>query len=453
MKTLRSVALEVVRALRAAGHEAFFAGGCVRDTLLGRTPKDFDVAASAHPEDVERLFQRTVTVGKAFGVVRVRMHDHEIEVATFRAEGPYHDGRRPSSVRFTTAREDAERRDFTVNALFYDPVRRKVLDFVNGRADLRRGLLRAVGDPAKRFEEDRLRLLRCIRFAAQLGFRIETGTWRAITRMSGDPCLREAVSAERVRDELSKLLQAPHAAAGLRLLNRSGLMKWALPEIEAMCGVAQPRAFHPEGDVFVHTLKVIANLRRPGLRLVWAALLHDVGKPPTFEKSCVRGCRRIRFPEHARVGVAMAEDILKRLRFSTADREAIVAMVANHMTFKDVKAMRLATVKRLLARPTFDDELLLHRADCLASHGGLSNVRFLKRRQRELSAEEIRPPRLIGGRDLIAAGLDPGPLFGEILAAVEEAQLEGRIRTRVQAFQLAREMARKRGRPEDLGNG
>ncbi len=439
-KTSKNAAIEIVRTLRRHRHEALFAGGCVRDMLLGRRPSDFDVATSARPREVERLFDRTVAVGKAFGVIRVRLHGHEVEVATFRAEGAYLDGRRPSSVKFTTSREDAERRDFTINGLFYDPIRREVLDFTGGRRDLRRRVLRAIGDPSARFREDHLRLLRCVRFAAQLDFKIETRTWRAVVKMA--PRIR-GVSAERVRDELSKLLTAPHAAKGLRLLQRSGLMRVLLPEIEVMRGVAQPRQHHPEGDVFVHTLRVVGNLRKPDTALAWSALLHDVAKPPTFEKALVRGRVRIRFPEHARLGAEMAEKILRRLRFSNAEREAVVAMVANHMTFKDVKAMRLSTLKRLLARPTFESELKLHHADCSACHGKLGNVTFLKRRQREMPVAEIRPPRLISGRDLIEIGLKPGPEFGRILADVEEAQLEGKVTTRAQAL----EMASVQGRP------
>lgn len=431
----RAAAVEVVRTLRRHGHEAFFAGGSVRDMLLGRHPKDFDVATSADPDAVEKLFEHTIAVGKAFGVIIVRLHGHSVEVATFRSEGAYLDGRRPSSVTFTSAREDVERRDFTVNGLLYDPVSRKVIDYTGGRRDLKRRVIRAIGDPVARFGEDHLRLLRAVRFAAQLGFRIEPKTWQAMLKLA--PRIG-SVSAERVRDEMNKLLVAPHASKGLRLMQRSGLMKALFPEIEAMRGVSQPRRFHPEGDVFVHTLRVVGNLRKPDTNLAWSALLHDVAKPPTFEKAVVRGRRRIRFPEHARIGAEMTDGMLRRLKFSNADREAIVAMVANHMTFKDVPAMRLATLKRLLARPTFESELKLHAADCGASHGKLTNLAFLKKKKREFSSEEIRPPKLISGRDLIKMGMKPGPEFGPILAAVEDAQLEGKIRTREEALEWAR---------------
>ena len=435
MSSVRQAALRVVQILQEKGHTAFFAGGCVRDLVLRRTPQDYDVATSATPSEIEKCFRRTIGVGKSFGVIRVRQNNHEIEVATFRTEGPYLDGRRPEYVEFTTAEEDAKRRDFTINGLFYDPIRRSILDFVSGRKDLKKRVLRAIGDPVLRFQEDHLRLLRCIRFAAQLNFKIETKTWKALSHLA--PSI-QLVSAERIRDELTKLLIAPDATKGLRLLSRSGLMKQLLPEIEAMKGVPQPRAFHPEGDVYVHTLKVVSSLKNPSPLLAWSALLHDVGKPPTFEKSLVRKRVRIRFPEHAKVGAEISDQILRRLRFSNSERETVVEMVANHMTFKDVKAMRLATLKRLMARPTFEEELKLHQADCQACHGKLGNVRFLKRRQRELAREEIKPPRLISGKDLIKLGLTPGPLFGKILSAVEEAQLEGTIRTEKEALDYAR---------------
>ncbi len=437
MLNSRNTALHIVRALRSKGYEALFAGGCVRDILLKRTPLDYDIATSARPFEVEKLFKYTVAVGKAFGVIRVRLDKYETEVATFRVEGRYLDGRHPSSIQFTSAQEDAKRRDFTINGLFYDPIYHTVLDFVNGQPDLKHRLLRAIGDPVKRFDEDHLRLLRCIRFVAQLDFKIEAKTWQAIIAMASRI---RSVSAERIRDELNKLLLAPYAAKALHLLSRSGLMHWVLPEIEVMRGVPQPRTFHPEGDVFRHTLCVIKNLRKPTLHVAWAALLHDVGKPPTFEKSLVRARVRIRFPEHAHVGAKMADKILQRLRFSNTDRRAIVEMVANHMTFKDVKAMRLSTLKRFLARPTFKEELVLHRADCQASHGKLGNILFLKRKRQKLSIKEIRPPRLVTGNDLISFGLKPGPLFGQILKAIEEAQLEGHVQTRKEALVLARRL-------------
>ncbi|NUN93405.1 MAG: CCA tRNA nucleotidyltransferase [Verrucomicrobiae bacterium] len=439
LASARRTAEQIAARLRAAGHEALLAGGCVRDALLRRRPKDYDVATSATPPEVERLFPRTVAVGKAFGVVRVREEGFEIEVATFRVDGPYLDGRRPSTVRFCGAEEDARRRDFTINGLFFDPARRRIVDYVGGRRDLARRLIRAIGDPRARFREDHLRMLRAVRFAAELGFRVESETWRALEAMA--PRIRR-VSAERLREEMTKLLLSPRPGFGLKLLAKSGLLRQVLPEVNAMRGVSQPRAFHPEGDVLTHTAAALDRLpRRPSAALAWGTLLHDVGKPPTFEKSTRKGKRRIRFPEHARVGAEMAEGILRRLRFSNADREAVVALVANHMTFKDVPRMRLSTVKRLLARPSIEEELALHRADCLASHGSLANVGLLRRWQRRIAAAEIRPPRWVTGHDLLACGLAPGPRVGRILAEIEEAQLEGKLKTREEALRLARRLA------------
>jgi poly(A) polymerase len=443
MVSHRSIALEVVRTLRQNGYEAYFAGGCVRDMLLHKHPKDFDVATSAKPHEVEDCFEYTVAVGKAFGVVRVRLMGVEVEIATFRADEDYRDGRRPSSIRFTSSEEDARRRDFTINGLFYDPRSRKLIDFVRGEQDIRKKILRAIGQPDERFKEDRLRLLRCIRFVAQLGFRIEAKTWKAISKFSKEPTLTRSISQERIREELTKLLVAPHRKRGLQLLDRSGLLKRFLPEVAAMKGVHQPYVYHPEGDVWVHTLKVIDQLKNPSPRLAWATLLHDVGKPPTFEKTSVKGKRRIRFPEHARVGAEMTEKILRRFKFSNDDRIAIVEMVGNHMTFKDAQQMRLATLKRLLARPTIEDELQLHRADCLGSRGDLSNYRFVLRKRLQLSHEEIKPRPMITGKDLIELGYAPGPMFGRILDELLEAQLEGKVKNREEARRWVKEQFKK----------
>lgn len=436
---LNDVAIQVVKTLQKAGFEACFAGGCVRDRLLKRPAKDFDVATNALPDQVEKLFPRTVSVGKSFGVIRVLHDGHDIEVATFRTDGKYLDGRHPTQVQFTSAEIDAQRRDFTINGLFYDPLSRKTHDFVGGLQDLKRKVIRCIGNPDERFTEDKLRILRCVRFAAQLGFKIDPKTWRAVRRHASEI---NQVSAERIRDEMNKLLTAKFALKGLELLDQSGLLKIILPEIDAMKGVKQPKEFHPEGDVFVHTLKVFSHLHQPGIHLAWAALLHDVGKPPTYERSRVRGILRIRFPEHARVGAMMAAEILTRLRFSNDDKEAICSMVDQHMTFKDVQNMRLSTLKRFMARPTFDEEVKLHKADCLGCHGKLTNVSFLKRKKKELSKEEIAPPKLLTGKDLIEAGLEPGPVFGKILKALEEAQLEGEIKSREQAKEHLKSLIR-----------
>ena len=359
---MREDAERVLRRLQEAGHAAYFAGGCVRDQLRGAPPHDFDVATSARPEQVEALFpKRSDLVGKSFGVVIVRERSAFIEVATFRRDGVYADGRHPESVEFTTAEEDAQRRDFTVNALFWDPVQDRILDYVGGRADLEAKLLRAVGEPAKRFEEDKLRLLRAVRFASNLGFRIEACTWEAICRCA--PQI-ESVSAERIRDELTKWLCGKDPACGLDLLDQSGLLARLLPEVAAQKGVDQPPEFHPEGDVFAHVRLMLTHLCDADPILAWSVLLHDIGKPPT---RTVDETGRIRFNGHESKGAQMAEELLTRLRFSNAQSAAICACVLNHMTFKDVPQMRTATLKRLLGRETILPELELHRIDCLSS--------------------------------------------------------------------------------------
>ncbi len=422
---VRAAAEKIVRRLRAAGHEAFFAGGCVRDHLRAVEPHDYDVATDALPERVAALFPgRSDLVGKSFGVVIVREGGHPIEVATFRCDGPYLDGRHPSSVTFTDAREDAGRRDFTVNALFWDPVSGEIRDYVGGRADLEARLLRAVGDPGRRFEEDRLRLLRAVRFAANLGFEIEAETWRALRERAGQIGV---VSAERIRDELSRWLTGPDPARGLDLMDSSGLLAELLPEVAAQKGVDQPPQFHPEGDVFTHVRIMLGRLRGAGEVLAWSVLLHDIGKPVT--RSVDRD-GRIRFNGHEVVGERMARDLLARLRFSNAKADAICACVANHMTFKDAPEMRVARLKRLLARETFDDELELHRIDCLASHGDLSIYDFLVARRTELSGESLRPDPLLRGLDVLERGIAPGPRVGAILREAYELQLNGELRDR-----------------------
>lgn len=433
----KQASLKVIRRLRQAGHEALWAGGCVRDRLLKRTPSDYDVATSARPAQIQKLFNRTVPVGKAFGVILVIEGGVPVETATFRGEGAYRDGRRPSKVYFTDAEEDARRRDFTINGLFYDPVRLKLIDYVGGRADLRSKTVRAIGDPVRRFEEDHLRLLRAVRVATVLNFRIEPRTWKALRKLA--PKIKK-ISAERIREELTRILCSKHASRGLDLLRRSGLLKLLLPEVEAMAGVKHSPDFHPEGDVWVHTRLVMSKLPHPrSPALAWAALLHDVGKPRTAEKKKVKGSWRWRFPGHAEVGERMSRKILARLKWPRADADAVCAMVANHMTFKDVRAMRLSTLKRLLARPTFAEELDLHRADCLGSHRMLKNFNFLKRKRREFGVEQVRPKPLVNGRDLLAMGLAEGPLIGELLRAVEERQLEGELKTREQALEWLRQ--------------
>lgn len=413
------VAAGIVRRLHEAGHAAYLVGGCVRDLLLGVAPKDFDVATSARPEQVRRLFKRTIPVGAQFGVMLVLRGRQPFEVATFRSDLVYRDGRRPEGVVFSDPKQDALRRDFTVNALFFDPVEEKVIDFCGGRKDLRARVIRAIGEPAARFREDRLRILRAVRFAANLDFEVEPATWRQVKAQAR---FITQVSRERIRDELVKLFTGPKPGRGLTLLDESGLLKIVLPEVAKTKGVPQPPEFHPEGDVFVHTRMLLDLLRKPTPVLAMGALLHDVGKPPTF-----RVADRIRFDGHDRVGRGMAQKICRRLRFSNDQTEAICELVGNHMRFKDVRQMRVSTLKRFLARPTLEEELKLHRADCLASHGDLSNWRFLHAKRKELGAEEIKPAPLLTGHDLLKAGYPEGPLIGEILRGVEEKQLEGEL--------------------------
>lgn len=425
LNAMNPTARRIIEVLRAQGHEAYLAGGCVRDLLLGATPKDYDIATSARPEAVQALFPRTVAVGAQFGVVVVRADGAEFEVATFRADGEYQDGRRPESVTFTNAEEDARRRDFTVNGLFFDPVTERVLDFVGGRADLTAGVIRAIGDPAQRFAEDRLRLLRGIRFAARLGFEIEPGTWAAIGAGASGI---HAVSAERIRDELVRIFTHPSRVRGFDLLDASGLLRELLPEVEALKGCKQPPEFHPEGDVFVHTRLMLALLpENVSLPLALGVLFHDLGKPPTFQRD---ETGRIRFNGHEYVSAELSRAIMTRLRFSNAEIEATDALVRNHMAFKDVQQMRVAKLKRFLSRPTMDDELELHRVDCASSHGMLDNYEFLNRKREEFASEPLIPPPLLTGHDLIARGWRPGPRFKDVLDAAQTLQLEGGLADR-----------------------
>ncbi|MBI1953392.1 MAG: CCA tRNA nucleotidyltransferase [Candidatus Omnitrophica bacterium] len=424
-------AVAIVRQLKNAGHEAFLVGGCVRDLLRASPPKDFDVATSARPDDVARLFSRTVPVGAQFGVLLVLRGDFQYEVATFRTDVGTKDGRHPEGVIFSNPKEDALRRDFTVNGLFYDPLTKKVMDHVGGEADLKKKIIRAIGDPGRRFKEDRLRMLRAVRFAANLNFAIEPKTFQAVQAQAGEIV---SVSAERIRDELTKLFTGSHPGRGLTLLDESGLLAVVLPEVEKLKGVQQPPEFHPEGDVFVHTRLVLDQLKSPSAVLAFGALLHDIGKPPTFKVA-----DRIRFNGHDRVGAGMARHLLKRLRFSNAESDAIVQLVDNHMRFKDVRQMRTATLKRFLALPTFDEELRLHRADCMASHKDLTNWRFLRRKLKALPPQELKPEPLINGRDLLGLGYSEGPLIGTILKAVEEKQLEGELSAKAGAVAWVQE--------------
>ncbi len=430
---MESLATDIVRTLREAGHTALFAGGCVRDMLLGVSPHDFDIATDARPEEVQRLFSRTVPVGAQFGVILVIVDGHEFQVATFRADGAYIDGRHPREVTFTTAEGDAQRRDFTVNGLFYDPIGQEVLDYVGGRTDLAAGIIRSIGDAGARFDEDRLRVLRGVRFAATLDFQIEPATWTAISQNA--PRIHD-VSAERIREEIVKIFLSPRRVRGLDLLDESGLLEMILPEVSALRGCSQPPEFHPEGDVYVHTRLMLSLLPEiVSLPLVFATLFHDIGKPPTRQ---VDATGRIRFNGHESVSASMTRDIMLRLRFSGAEMEDTVEMVQNHMVFKDVRNMRVSRLKRFMARPTFQDELELHRVDCTGSHGMLDNYHFLLTRQEEFGSEPLIPPPLIKGGDLISLGWKPGPLFKEALSAVQTRQLEGHLSSREQALDWIR---------------
>lgn len=476
---LRQAAVDVVSTLRGHGHQAYLVGGCVRDLLLGRAPADYDVATDATPDQVMRIFPKTFAVGAQFGVVLVpvrnsysaesgteneagcesesecltpplqgrvrdtveadkpfsveqlpKPHGRVIEVATFRSDGLYNDGRHPDQVRFSKeAREDVQRRDFTINGLLLDPLDRdRVLDYVGGRADLERRIIRTIGDPERRFREDKLRLLRAVRFAARFEYQIDQPTFDAMRRLA--PEIRQ-VSRERVRDELTKMLVEGKARLAFELLDQTDLLHAVLPEVEKMKGVEQPPQFHPEGDVWVHTLMLLEMLPHPcSSTLAWGTLLHDVGKPPTFRV----GPDRIRFDGHVELGVAIASEICRRLRFSNDDTEQIKALVANHMRFADAPKMKESTLKRFMRLPFFDEHLELHRIDCLGSHGDLEIYELVRERYVNTPPDEIRPEPLINGRDLIGLGLKPGPPFKDILSRVEDAQLEGALHTRDEAM-------------------
>jgi tRNA nucleotidyltransferase/poly(A) polymerase len=405
-------ALKVIQTLCQAGHQALLVGGAVRDRLLQRRPVEADVASSARPEEVQALFPRTVAVGAAFGVIVVVMDEINIEVATFRADDAYIDGRRPTSVRFVTAAEDAARRDFTINALFYDPATCTVLDYTGGLADLAAGQLRAIGEAAARFREDYLRMLRAVRFTVRLGFALEP-------------------SPERLFQELTKLLTGPRPHAAFRLLDDCGLLAVLLPEMCAMKGVTQPPQYHPEGDVFVHTLLLLEYMVHPSPALAWSVLLHDVGKPPTF----ARGANgQETFPCHADVGAVMAEDILRRLRAPNDLTETVVAAVKYHMTFGEIQRFRPATLRRMMGRTTFPLELELHRIDCLACHRRLENWVFLLDQLHALANQPAVPPPLLTGADVLAQGVPPGPRVGALLREAQERQLNGDLADRPAAL-------------------
>jgi poly(A) polymerase len=435
MAESREGAVEIVERLREAGHEAFFAGGCVRDMLMGNEPSDYDIATSATPGEVMKLFRRTVAVGAQFGVVVVLLRGRQYEVATFRSDEGYVDGRRPGRVVYTNAKEDALRRDFTINALFYDPIEDEVIDYVNGRGDIDGRIVRTVGEPFERFEEDKLRMVRAVRFAARFDFPIEKRTLEAIKKLS--PKVTQ-VSWERIGEEIERILTGPNRGRALQVLADTSLLKQVLPEVHKMIGVPQPEKHHPEGDVFEHTKIALDNLRgqsggAPSSVLAFGTLLHDVGKPLTFVVA-----DRIRFSGHEVVGERIANRVCRRLKLSGEKRGKIMDIVRNHMRFIHAKEMRESTLKKMLQRETFLEELEMHRADCLASHGSLEIYDFLREKLESLSTEEIKPPPLLKGADLIELGLRPGPLFGEILRAAEDLQLEGKLASKAEAVQWVR---------------
>jgi poly(A) polymerase len=431
MDAKRKVATEIVQRLRDEGFQALFAGGCVRDLVMGREPKDYDVATNAPPTEVLRLFPEGLTVGVQFGVVVVPRPEGNVEIATFRSDGRYVDGRHPAEVLYApTPQEDVRRRDFTINGLLYDPMEDKVLDYVGGQADLRARRVRTIGDPMERFSEDRLRMLRAVRFAARFEFALAAPTAEAILKLAAGI---HDVSPERVRGEILRILTEGQARRGFELLDETGLLKEVLPEVKAMQGVAQPPQFHPEGDVWTHTLMMLEGLKAPTATLALGVLLHDVGKPPTFT---VR--ERIRFDQHVEVGAKMAEEICRRLRLSSRETERAVELVRHHLRFKDFPKMRRSTQLRFIRMEGFEEHLELHRLDCLASHGDLTNYEMAKRLLEETPKEEVRPPRLLTGNDLVEQGYSAGPQFKLILGLLEDAQLEGIIRTREEALQLLR---------------
>jgi len=456
MSEARKHAVEIVRTLRQAGHRAYLVGGCVRDLLLGREPADYDIATDATPDEVMRICPETYAVGAQFGVVLVPAISGRdapcrvlpapagnpgaaspisrvVEVATFRSDVGYSDGRHPDQVRYSKdPREDVHRRDFTINGMLLDPVTDEVLDFVGGRKDLDAGIIRTIGDAAHRFSEDKLRMLRAVRFAARFDYTIEPSTFATIQKLAARI---HQVSPERVRDELTKMLTEGRASQAFRLLDQTGLLHEVLPEIEVMKGVEQPPEFHPEGDVFVHTMLLLDKLPHPcPPTLAWGALLHDVGKPPTFRVAP----DRIRFDGHVEIGVRMAQDICRRLRFSNEDTDQILALVDNHMRFAHVLRMKESTLKKFLRMPRFEEHLELHRIDCQASHGDLTSYNFSRDKLASIPPEKMRPQPLITGHDLVAAGYVPGPLFKQILSAVEDLQLEGRLQSKEEAMEFVR---------------
>ena len=427
----RQEATRIVLRLRSAGYEAYFVGGCVRDSVMGVIPEDYDIVTSALPDQVMALFNRTVAIGAKFGVVAVVVEGHSYEVATFRSDDVYIDGRRPSDVHFTCAKEDVFRRDFTVNGLLMDPVTGEITDYVDGIADIGEKIIRTIGDPDQRFQEDHLRMLRAIRFTANLNFDLDSSTQSAIAKNVAEI---KTISAERLYDELGKLLTRGGALRGVELMAQTGMLREILPEVDAMQGVEQPPRFHPEGDVWQHTLIMLEILSKGkntnvNPALAWGVLLHDVGKPVSRSEDE----NGVHFYGHVQQGEKIADKIMQRLKFSRAQREAVLHLIGQHMNFMNVQKMRPARLKRFLRMQDFDLHLELHRLDCLASHGMLDNYEFCHNQLENLTAEELHPPRLLSGDDLIALGFTPGKIIGEILRVLEDEQMEGRINSQDEA--------------------
>ncbi|MDB4615523.1 CCA tRNA nucleotidyltransferase [Akkermansiaceae bacterium] len=430
MSKQAELAESTARVLRDAGHTVFYAGGAVRDQLLGREPKDYDLATSATPKEVQALFKKSDAVGEHFGVILVKEEREAVEVATFRSDGVYENGRSPESVTFSSPEEDAQRRDFTINGLFQDPFTGEIIDHVGGRKDLEAGILRAIGEPKKRFQEDALRLLRAVRFATETGFEIEAET---LTTLGENAQLLEKISPERIRDEFSRIIGAKERARGLDLLADTGMAKVFFPELYDLIGCEQPPQWHPEGDVYVHTRIALSLLDEAPLPLCLAVLLHDIGKPET--QTWDAEAERHRFNGHDRVGAQMAEVILRRLRYSNKMIDEVAFMVSRHMRFMHVQEMRTAKLKRFMSADSFPMELELHRVDCDSSNGFRDNYDFLHLKKKEFANEPLIPPHLLNGRDLMGElGLAPGPHLGKILRAVQTEQLEGRLTDREQAL-------------------
>lgn len=424
MDSTEHTALNILRQIRKAGFTAYFAGGSVRDRLLGRPAKDFDIATSALPEQIEALFPKTVAVGKVFGVIVVVQDGTETEVATFRTDGGYQDGRRPDSIEFCGAAEDAKRRDFTVNGMFYDPIEDKIIDYVGGQDDLKKKIIRAIGDPDRRFAEDHLRMLRAVRFAHTLGFEIEPETRAAIHKHAPDLA---KISAERIENEFSRTLtESLRPGDALKELVDLGLMEFIIPEILPMIGQEQPPEFHPEGDVFVHTCLMLNLMKNPSRALAYTVLLHDVGKPAT----AFMGEDRLRFHGHERKSAQMSEEILRRLKLPVKEMKQILTAIDGHMRFKDVQKMNKSTLRKLMGSETFDLELELHRVDCSGSHGLLDNYTFLLEKAEEMKNEPVLPDRWITGKDLKELGVSPGPQMGRFIQLAYDSQLENRFETR-----------------------